>query len=617
MRRRGRDKPGELLRPSHKARALLTGILVALLGGLEVSAVPCQAAQSDARPAEAPLIYRKQRNFKIPFNLSAAQKSRIKEVILLVSQDRGEHWKAVSRTDSDHPAFSFRAARDGEYWFTVQTRTNDGKVSPTLDTDVEPKLKVVIDTVAPTLSLEPDRRRASTAGVRWSVKDEHLDLRSMVLEYQVEGVGVWSRVPIPRPKAVSSRVWDAGTGEPLRVRMSVADLAGNVTDAILNLPNGSGEPPEPAASVNEDIGPPSMDQITNSIPEQPRMSAGQGFTPIDEPPPTSPQPAASDAPARPRTAAGDRNRARSKASDWDRDPGPPAGPPGLSTVAASASAGATELFPNPDRGAPKEAGQGVMPAGAVEGSRTPTNGGPASRRGQPSAPPASAGTGAGSNTLLVDSPRFKLQYAVDDAGPSGPATVELWITQDGGRTWIRRGDDPDRVSPIDVDLGGEGTFGICVVARSSAGLGDQPPAPGDPPQSWVEVDSTPPGVQLDPVQVGTGLNSGKVAITWRASDLHMAPRSVSLYWRPDQAGAAWQPLADAQENTGRFIWVVPPNVPSRFHIRVEAVDSVGHRGYAETTDTGAVMVDRSRPRSRIIGLDTNSRGGGGSSWPMR
>ena len=203
-------------------------------------------------------------------------------------------------------------------------------------------------------------------------------------------------------------------------------------------------------------------------------------------------------------------------------------------------------------------------------------------------------------------------------GPNGPATVELWITQDGGRTWIRRGDDQDRVSPIDVDLGGEGTFGLCLVARSASGLGDQPPAPGDPPQSWVEVDSTPPAVQLLTPQVGTGVNSGKVAIAWRASDLHLPPKSVSLLWRPDQPDAHWQTIADAQENAGQFVWTVPPTAPQRFHLKVDAIDTVGHRGSAETTDTGPVMVDRSRPRSRIIGLDPSVRSGTGpSARPLR
>ena len=142
----------------------------------------------------------------------------------------------------------------------------------------------------------------------------------------------------------------------------------------------------------------------------------------------------------------------------------------------------------------------------------------------------------------------------------------------------------DRVSPIDVDLGGEGTYGLCLVARSASGLGDQPPAPGDPPQSWVEVDSTPPAVQLLTPQVGTGVNSGKVAIAWRASDLHLPPKSVSLSWRADQPGAHWQTIADGQENSGQFVWTVPPTAPQRFHLKVEATDTVGHRGSAETTD---------------------------------
>src|SRR5262249_24164901 len=178
--------------------------------------------------------------------------------------------------------------------------------------------------------------------------------------------------------------------------------------------------------------------------------------------------------------------------------------------------------------------------------------------------------------------------------------------------------DPDRASPIDVDLGGEGTYGICLVARSAAGLGDQAPAPGDPPQSWVEVDASAPAIQLDPVQVATGVNTGKIAITWKATDLHLAPKSVSILWRPDAPGTSWQPVAEGQENAGRYIWTVPQSVPARFHIRVEAADSVGHRGFAESTESGPIMVDRSRPRSRIIGLDPNARSGlGPSAWPLR
>jgi hypothetical protein len=304
--------------------------------------------------------------------------------------------------------------------------------------------------------------------------------------------------------------------------------------------------------------------------------------------------------------------ARAAAPAWDRNADSRvARAPGTTDLFAAANAGSA-----PD-GVPERARNSAVAAGAIAPNSRASRADipPASSAADGAKPDSAAGAGG---SLLVASPRFKLAYAIEDAGPSGPALVELWITQDGGRTWIRRGEDPDRVTPVDVDLGGEGTYGVSLVARSASGLGDQPPAPGDPPQTWIEVDSTPPAVQLEPVQIGTGTNSGKVAISWRASDLHLAPRSVTLLWRQDKPGAAWQPIAEGQENTGQFIWTVPPTVPPRFHIRVEAVDTIGHRGGAETTDLGPIIVDRSRPRSRIIGLDPNARAGTGTgSWPLR
>ena len=111
------------------------------------------------------------------------------------------------------------------------------------------------------------------------------------------------------------------------------------------------------------------------------------------------------------------------------------------------------------------------------------------------------------------------------------------------------------------------------------------------------------------------MNAGKVMISWKASDLHLPPNSVTLWWRPDQPGSDWQSIADGLENTGKFVWNVPEAVSKRFHLKVEAIDSVGHRGSAETTDAGPISVDRSRPRSRIIGLD--AVGNGADSRPMR
>ena len=139
--------------------------------------------------------------------------------------------------------------------------------------------------------------------------------------------------------------------------------------------------------------------------------------------------------------------------------------------------------------------------------------------------------------MLVSSPRFNLQYAVDGASQNGPALVELWVTRDGGRTWSPQPEDADRASPYQIDLGTEGTFGLWLVVQSASGLGDPPPQPGDRPMQWVVVDTTPPVVTLEPPMVGYGPQLGKVLITWRAADPHLDHRPVVLSYRDaDQPG---------------------------------------------------------------------------------
>jgi hypothetical protein len=84
---------------------------------------------------------------------------------------------------------------------------------------------------------------------------------------------------------------------------------------------------------------------------------------------------------------------------------------------------------------------------------------------------------------------------------------------------------------------------------------------------------------------------------------------VTIAWRADQPGAQWYPIAEHVDNTGQYIWTVPTNIPPRFHLRIDAVDTVGNIGSAETSPGSPVIVDRARPRSRILGLDPSVRSG--------
>ncbi len=203
----------------------------------------------------------------------------------------------------------------------------------------------------------------------------------------------------------------------------------------------------------------------------------------------------------------------------------------------------------------------------------------------------------------INTTDLSLAYTLEDVGPSGVSVVELWFTRDG-RTWQRHGEDPDKTSPFQVRFNSEGLYGLTLVVKSGVGLGDRPPQQGDPPQLWVEVDLTRPVVELKSVEAGRGPDAGTVTITWRAEDKNLAPAPISLYYAENLEGP-WMIMTGGLENTGRYVWRVPPGAPYRFHVRVEAVDKGGNVSHADSSKP--VIVDLSVPRGRILGVDGASR----------
>ena len=158
-----------------------------------------------ARSSRATTLYHKSRSFRIPFNVDPADRPRLKEVQLWVSEDTGFTWKMVSRTTPDRPSFTFRARATPNTGSRCGLSTRKGSLYPSEDEKLEPSMKVVVDTSPPSLVLEPDGRRGSLAAVRWEVRDEHLDLKSLVLEYQVEGGRDWRTGADPPPLADRQR----------------------------------------------------------------------------------------------------------------------------------------------------------------------------------------------------------------------------------------------------------------------------------------------------------------------------------------------------------------------------------------------------------------------------
>ena len=77
---------------------------------------------------------------------------------------------------------------------------------------------------------------------------------------------------------------------------------------------------------------------------------------------------------------------------------------------------------------------------------------------------------------LVNSKRITLNYDLKEVGPSGVEKIELWYTQDGGRSLNKQDYKTDvNQKSLTFDVVDEGIYGITLLARSGVGLGDRPP----------------------------------------------------------------------------------------------------------------------------------------------
>jgi hypothetical protein len=432
-------------------------------------------------PANVPTFFSRHREFKIPFSIDPGER-RISTVRLYVSSNQGQVWQTVANAQpgGNDRSFTFKAERDGWYWFSVQTVDHEQRAyPPSMDSRAPVGLKVCVDTRAPGVSLQMVPAGEGNVGVSWSVEDENLNNLvqnkpdTLILEYRSAGTNVpWLRKGSEQ-KAVGQRLWNPETNAPLEVRLRVLDDAGN-------------------------------EGVSNTV-----------------------------------------------------------------TVTAGSNGG--------------------LPAGAGREGAQP---GPAPRTNS-------------EGRRLVNARRINLNYDVQEVGKSGLSVIELWSTD--GTTWKREGSKTDPQPPYvyTVELDHEGVYGFTLVARSGVGLGEQPPKVGDPPQIWIEADWTKPHVVLQGVEVGRGPDTGSLFITYSAEDKNLdRDGSISLSYGERPEGP-WTVFVHNQDNTGRYVWRMPPSVPFQFYVRVEATDRAGNVGTAETNEP--VKVDLSRPKTRVITIEPASK----------
>ncbi|MGL5096735.1 MAG: hypothetical protein ACRDD1_14165, partial [Planctomycetia bacterium] len=238
-------------------------------------------------------------------------------------------------------------------------------------------------------------------------------------------------------------------------------------------------------------------------------------------------------------------------------------------------------------GGPGEGGYAV----ASTGTRPPsTNPPPTAQRNGP--PPK-----------LVNSTRFTLNYQVDDVGKSGLESVALYQFERSQWKWTHCGDDTDLRSPFEVTVPAAGLYSFSIAAKTKAGVGGEEPQPSDAPQIEVLVDLSKPDIKLYAPTVDQGIQAGTVFFTWWVHDDNLGPRPVTLEYA-ENANGPWRTIAANLENTGKFQWKTPADVPYQFYVQLVAPDLAGNVGRAQTEKP--VIVDLSRPKVKLLGVGVDA-----------
>ncbi len=201
----------------------------------------------------------------------------------------------------------------------------------------------------------------------------------------------------------------------------------------------------------------------------------------------------------------------------------------------------------------------------------------------------------------VNSTAFQIAYALDDVGPSGVSSVELYLTEDEGRKWYHYGIDEDGRSPFQLTVPNDGTYGFAIRVKSGVGLAHTPPQPGDRPEVVVVVDRKPPTATILPLRQGQGSSPNQLLIEWTLSDDALAEHPVALYFSERPTGP-WQPITGWQPNTGQYTWNFGPDVPKQVYVRLEARDAAGNIARVESAEP--MVIDLSRPTARIIEVES-------------
>jgi hypothetical protein len=514
---------------------------------------------------------------QLPIQLDEQFRPILQE-IRLYSKDRlSAPWKLRDKAPPSQTAFTFKAPQDGQYWFMMVTVDRAGHCVPADVAKEEPAMAVVVDTQPPQADVTLLANVPEGQLIQCDVRDAHLDVTKTRVQYQTADRVFRDLAGLPnRPNVYCIPAQANVTGQ---IRVIGADHAGNVVTRECNLAElaSSGKAPSAAQA-------PMTPSAVTPVVHQPVLEGPQLLVPdSSRPQPVSPMPMPPAEKAGPKLLPGALSTSPALNATSTTAQSPPSAPVPTSTAQTVQKASGTQAVTGPNLGSSNAA------ATSAKAALAPTIA--AKREGTPA------------HHLLVNSTRVFLEYRVEQAGPSGVGRVEVWCTHDSGQTWQRIAENHDRKSPAAVQLPGDGVYGLTLVVSNGLGFGAQPPAAGNTPDWWVEVDTTQPVAQITTARLSTE-DGPAVHLGWTSKDRNLGSGPVDLSYAINRQGP-WLPIAKGLKGEGQFRWRPPSDIGAHAFFRLTVRDLAGNTTLTETTEPVA-LDDLSRPRAFIAGITTDT-----------
>lgn len=500
-------------------------------------------------------------HIQLPIRLDESARALIQAIHLYSKESASAPWVLREKAGTMDAAFRTKVDRDGEYWFAIVTVDKHGRSFPSNLATEPPGLIVIVDTELPRIELRNLGVTPAGQLVLCNVTDANPDNGSVRLSFQGGDKIFRSLEPISvQPSIFCIPTQAVFTG---LIRVTASDLAGNQTLSETHLNQlALTEPTVPKAPMKPPV------TVENPLPGPLPMGVSGGAEAVE---------------IREGPLLG------SKAIT-------------LSPLPDTKLAQPLPLLPADDPMSPRRLNR-KTPTVSETGSPSPADAS-APERFPDSQVVQQANYREPAKCQHVKAAKIFLDYQVENVGQSGVGKIEVWLTPDQGKTWQKLAEEAKRMVPLEVNLPGEGLFGITLVTANGRGVLGKSPGAGDTPDAWVHVDTTRPIAQIVDTKVKVENKQTTVTIQWTSMDANLPELPVNVFYAATPQGP-WLPITKGLPAEGEMRWSPPAEFGIQAYIQVETRDRAGNVGIAVTT-VPVQFDDSSRPRAVIRTITTET-----------